>query len=67
MKLHRRAMAVAAASADLRMDAIRFARERDLSHIEMATILGELQQRFVTLALRHERHPDDPTRKADEE
>ena len=41
--------------------------EYQLSYVETAKILAELAADKLKYALRAERHPDDPDRKADEE
>lgn len=44
-----------------------FSDKHELTDIEMAGILLYLAGRFNNLALREERHPGDPEKKADEE
>lgn len=67
LRLHRRTMQVQQAEADLGMTLVRFQGEHDLTDIEMARALTGQLERLLKYALRRERHPDDPDRKADEE
>lgn len=66
MKLHERYFHVAKVSNKLIsqfMDAIP---DNDLTFLEAIRIAADLQHRLIALALRQERHPDDPEQKADE-
>lgn len=42
-------------------------KHRDLTHVELISILNEVQQGWIGYALRDERHPDDPDKRAGEE
>ena len=66
MKLHERTMRVQAAGAQLKFDLIKFHDEHDLTLIEMLTLLQDAQRSITKHLLRAERHPDDPSRRADE-
>lgn len=66
LRLHPRTMPVRKAGAVFTDWLINFQEERDLTDIEMMQILTEAQQMVLKYALRAERHPDDPDRKADE-
>jgi hypothetical protein len=39
----------------------------DLTHLELLDILNGIQGRWLKYALRAERHPNDPDKRADEE
>lgn len=66
MKLHPR-YAVAKAAGDDIGDAIDAAvAAHDITYAEVLVILAEQQRKWATFALRAERHPDNPERKADE-
>lgn len=67
MKLHHRTMRVQSASAEIRLRLLDYEADLGLTDVEMLHILTEAQQAYVRSILRAERHPDDPTRKADEE
>ena len=67
LKLHARTMLVQRASAELHTLILEFQERAGLTDIEMAVVLTERQQSVLKYALRAERHPDDPERKADEE
>lgn len=66
LRLHRRTMPVQAAAAELKILHIKFQAEHDLTDIEMTGILIYAAADVNKYALRQERHPDDPDRKADE-
>jgi hypothetical protein len=66
MRLHERTMKVQAATAQLRMDMIRFQDEHGLTNLEMVQALQQIQATKLKYMLRAERHPDDPDRGADE-
>lgn len=67
LRLHPRTMQVQRADAALGMTLAKFQGEHDLTNIEMARILSGQLDSVLKYALRAERHPDDPDRKADEE
>jgi hypothetical protein len=60
-------MLVQGADADLGLMLVKFQREHDLTSAEMATILAGQLHSALRYVLRAERHPDDPSRRADEE
>lgn len=66
MRLHARTTLVARARNELERTFFKIAEERGLTPLEMATIAYELQAFPLRAALRLERHPDDPDKKADE-
>jgi hypothetical protein len=66
LRLHKRTMPVQSATAELRLLLIKFQAEYDLTDIEMTGILVYAAADVNKYALRRERHPDDPDKKADE-
>lgn len=67
LRLHKRTMKVQSAEAEFRTMALAFEHDKGLTITEMAQVLTSCLQRQMTALLRYERHPEDPTRKADEE
>jgi hypothetical protein len=67
LRLHRRTMPVQRASAAIKSALIALQSEWDLTDVEMVAVLLDAAQSVHKYALRRERHPDDPDRKADEE
>lgn len=67
MKIHPRHFLVQ--DAQLKIEKIMLASPefRRLTALEAGRMLIDLGQRYLTLALRAERHPDAPDKKADEE
>ena len=66
IRLHPRTMQVQRAGAALTQLLLDWQEEHDLTCIETATALTGQLDRQLKYALRHERHPRDPERKADE-
>lgn len=67
MRLHERTQHVAIARSALKLQVLGFQQEHDLTDAEMAIALQDIQDMFLRGVLRAERHPEDPSRKADEE
>jgi hypothetical protein len=67
LRLHKRTMKVQSAEAEFRTMVLAFEHDKGLTITEMAQILTTCLQRQLTALMRCERHPDDPTRKADEQ
>jgi hypothetical protein len=67
VRLHPRAALVRKASADLRMWLAGLQSERGLTDAELLSVPGDASTAAIRSLLRIERHPDDPSRKADEE
>ena len=68
LRLHPRTMMVQQAEAEFRVLVAQFCHDHsDLTDIELATIMTIAVPLSLKHALRAERHPEDPTRKADEE
>lgn len=66
LRIHPRLLKVKEVSAKLGIRVCDLIEEYNLTAIEAVSILLELAQVWNRYALRVERHPDDPTRKADE-
>jgi hypothetical protein len=66
LHLHPRTLSVSQAGAEFNDWLIRFWEAKELTTIELLGILNDAQLRVVTHALRAERHPFDPDKKADE-
>lgn len=66
MKVHDRTMPVGILRAELALEVWRWVEGKDITLVELAQALNEIQASVLKLSLRHERHPDDPDRKADE-
>jgi len=61
MKLHPRVMPCQAARADMQKavcDVVN--KHKDLTHLELISILNEVTAGWIGYAIRDERHPDDP-------
>lgn len=67
MKLHERYFVVRDAQNALLRAFLKIVEEKDLTAIEAAQIAHEVSGTPLIWALRDERHPDDPSRKSDEE
>ena len=68
LRLHSRTIRVARAEAEFRVVVLAFLdAHADLTDIELAGIMLLAPGIPIRYALRAERHPDDPSRKADEE
>ena len=67
LKLHARTMPVQKADVELHNFLVDWQSRHDLTFTEVAVLLAERQANVLKYALRAERHPDDPDRKADEE
>lgn len=67
MKVHPRLFEVSAAEAELQMEFIRIAQKHEITVIEALGILTRMAQQQAVYALRAERHPKDPAKRADEE
>ena len=68
MKLHERTMIVQKHQADFNWVMIEFIKDRDITYIELLILLNEyIRSSVLKYMLRHERHPDDPEKKAGEE
>ena len=66
IKLHERTMHVQGAGVKIKQAILDAASDLDLTAIELARILQQEAMTWMTYALREERHPDDPEKKADE-
>lgn len=66
VQLHPRTRPADRARSKLHEYVLAFSDEHELTDNEMAGILLYLASRFNTFALRAERHPGDPEKKADE-
>lgn len=67
LRLHPRTMLVSRAEAEFRVCVLEFLDSHDdLTDIELAGIMMLAPAIPIKYALRRERHPDDPSRKADE-
>ena len=67
LRLHPRTMSVQRAEAEFRVVVLEFLDSHaDLTDIELAGIMLIAPEVPIRYALRRERHPDDPSRKADE-
>lgn len=66
LRLHPRTMPVNTAGAEFNDWLTRFWEAKELTTVELLWILNDAQQRVITYALRAERHPGDPDKKADE-
>lgn len=64
--IHPRYFTCTRAKLDLDDATIKIAEEHDLTWLELARMLIERSQQCLTYALREERHPDNPDKKADE-
>jgi hypothetical protein len=67
MKLHPRTMTVERAEVELSQFLLQWAEQHELTWCEMARALTEQIQMCLKYMLRAERHPEDPSKKADEE
>jgi hypothetical protein len=68
LRLHRRTMLVQRAESEFRVVVLDFLDKNDhLTDVELAQIMLLAPAIPLKYALRAERHPDDPSRKADEE
>jgi hypothetical protein len=66
MRLHPRYQVVARLRNDLERQLLEHLEAGDLTIVEALHTLAVLQKNLAVMLLRDERHPDDPTRKADE-
>lgn len=66
MRLHARTQIVNAASLDLEKAVWKVMADHDLTYIEALKILNLAEQAVIRFALRQERHPRSPNKKADE-
>lgn len=66
MRLHPRTIKVQAARARLFALTLDFQDEHELTDTEMLALIIYLAERAQVRLLRAERHPDDPSKKADE-
>lgn len=66
MEIHPRVQVVEAAQVDLAESFTKIVLKHQLTYLEGLKILMNQALRLSQFALRDERHPDDPTRKADE-
>jgi len=67
MRLHPRTNPVDKARNELELWVINWAERHDLTFAEIRTSLTRVLGTFALHALRQERHPEEPDRKADEE
>ncbi len=67
LRLHPRTMLVQKADVELHGFLAEWQNRHGLTFGEVAVILADRQQNVLKYVLRAERHPEDPTRKADEE
>jgi len=67
LRLHARTMTVHRAEGELGMMLVELQQRHDLTDIEMIVIMTAQLQSLAKYPLRAERHPDDPSRKADEQ
>lgn len=66
-RLHDRFFQVQEAQNKLSRYLLELAKEYDLTPVEEACILNEVQASCLKYAKREERHPEDPNKKGDEE
>lgn len=66
MKLHERTPIVQKAEAELGVALWAHPAVKELTPLELTSVMARLTAGAVRLALRAERHPDDPEKKADE-
>jgi len=67
MRLHDRTLKVQAAQFRFNDLLLSFQQEHGLSYVEMVNIIaGSMQTELLKYMLRAERHPEDPSKKADE-
>lgn len=66
MQLHPRTLIVQGAAAQIGLAVCRLAEEHDLTAIETLKCVLECAHQWTTMALRAERHPENPDHKADE-
>ena len=66
MKLHARMLPVSVLKNELGSVVWRWVEGKDITLIELAQALSEIQANVLKLSLRHERHPTHPDHKADE-
>lgn len=67
IKLHARTMMVAEAKIEIEMAILKIERKYSLTFAEINGIFLELALNNNKYAIRHERHPDEPDKKGDEE
>lgn len=67
MKLHERTRIVEKAGARIRQVVADALKPDELTYIEFIQVMNEIQASWLRYALREERHPDDPEKRADEE
>lgn len=66
IRVHPRTQIVRAASLDLEQAVWKVIKDHDLTYIETLKIINEATGNVLRYALRSERHPDDPEKRADE-
>lgn len=66
IQLHKRTMLCQKAGNELSSLITTWLQKHDLTYLEAIRCIQEVQFRWINYALRAERHPDDPERKADE-
>lgn len=66
MRVHPRTQVVERASNELSRLVWAWMEEHDLTYVEAVRCLLSQTQELTKFMLRHERHPEDPDRKADE-
>ena len=67
MRIHPRTRIVQQAGLDLTGAMLKIIREHKLTDAEIQIVLNEEARSWLKYALRHERHPDDPEKRGDEE
>lgn len=67
LKIHKRYFLVREAHGELAEAIFKILEKHKLTYLELVRILLEEASVWTTQGLRHERHPEDPDRKADEE
>lgn len=67
MKLHERVLPVAKIRNEIDLAVLNIiGKYNDLTHLEMISILNDLQATWIKYAIRQERHPDDPEKRGGE-
>jgi hypothetical protein len=66
IQLHPRTELVQKAENDLRNIVWEWAKRHEVTYLESLQCLALVQETFCKYAIRHERHPEDPTKKGDE-
>lgn len=65
LRISERAQRVGIAQSQLVVDILDFAREHDLTNIELLQALNGVEASILKYMLRSERHPEDPDQPAD--